>query len=87
VSEAGVPKYNAVIWLGLMAPKNTPPAVVDKLNAELAKIVAKPEIRAAWETQGALPLTMSPSQFGQFLNGDIKKWAGVVKVSGAKVDQ
>jgi len=87
VSEAGVPKYNAVIWLGLMAPKNTPPAVVDKLNAELAKIVAKPEIRAAWELQGAQPMTMSPPQFAQFLNADIKKWADVVRISGAKVDQ
>jgi tripartite-type tricarboxylate transporter receptor subunit TctC len=86
VSEAGVPKYKAVIWLGLMAPKNTPPAIVDKLNAALAKIVAKPEIRAAWEKQGAVPKTMTQPEFAQFLNDEIKKWAEVVRVSGAKAD-
>ena len=54
VSEAGVPGYEAVIWLGVMAPKGTPPAIVNRLNAEIAKIVDKPEVRAEWAKQGAV---------------------------------
>lgn len=87
VDQSGVPKYNAVIWLGLMAPKGTPPAVVDKLNATLTRIVATPQIKTSWQKQGAETMSMNPAQFTQFMNDDIKKWAQVVKVSGAKVDQ
>ncbi|MFM0198322.1 tripartite tricarboxylate transporter substrate binding protein [Paraburkholderia fungorum] len=87
VDQSGVPKYNAVIWLGLVAPKGTPPAAVDKLNAALTRIVATPQIKASWQKQGADTMSMNPAQFTQFMNDDIKKWAQVVKVSGAKVDQ
>ena len=87
VSEAGVPGYEAVIWLGLMAPKGTPPAVVNKLNAEVAKIVAKPEVRAEWAKQGAVGMTMTPDEFSRYVGDDIAKWEKVIKVSGAKVDR
>jgi tripartite-type tricarboxylate transporter receptor subunit TctC len=87
VDQSGVPKYTALIWLGLMAPKGTPPAVVDKLNATLTRIVATPEIKASWQKQGAETMSMNPAQFTQFMNDDIKKWAQVVKISGAKVGQ
>ena len=86
VSEAGVPGYEAVIWLGLMAPKNTPPAIVNKLNAAVTKIVSSQEVRDIWAKQGALPMTMTPNEFTRFLNDDIVKWAHVVKISGAKVE-
>jgi tripartite-type tricarboxylate transporter receptor subunit TctC len=87
VSQSGVPGYNAVIWLGLMAPKGTPPEIINKLNAALAKIVAKPEVRKSWLDQGAVPLSMTPQAFTKFLNEDIEKWSKVVKISGAKVGQ
>lgn len=87
VSEAGVPGYRAEIWLGLVAPKGTPQAIVDKLNAEITKIVAKPDVQAAWKKQGATPLSMTQAQFTAFLNEEIKKWAKVVQISGAKVNQ
>jgi tripartite-type tricarboxylate transporter receptor subunit TctC len=87
VSEAGVPGYEATIWLGLMAPKGTPPAVVNKLNAEVAKIVAKPEVRAEWAKQGAVGMTMTPDEFSRYVGDDIAKWEKVIKVSGAKVDR
>jgi len=87
VSEAGVPGYEAVIWLGLMAPKGTPPAIVNKLNAEVAKIVAKPEVRAEWAKQGAVGMTMTPEEFSRYVGDDIVKWEKVIKVSGAKVDR
>ena len=87
VSEAGVPGYEAVIWLGLMAPKGTPPAIVNKLNAEVAKIVAKPEVRAEWAKQGAVGMTMTPDEFSRYVADDVVKWEKVIKVSGAKVDR
>lgn len=86
VSEAGVTGYEATIWLGIMAPVGTPKAVVDKLNAEIAKIVSRPEVKKTWQEQGAEPMVMSPEQFTQFMRDDITKWARVVKISGAKVD-
>jgi tripartite-type tricarboxylate transporter receptor subunit TctC len=85
VAEAGVPGYEATIWLGIMAPAGTPREIVDKLNAEIAKAIAKPSIRDAWAKQGAVPMTMTPAEFGSFLQRDIDKWAKVVQVSGAKV--
>src|SRR5690349_3598694 len=87
LAEAGVPGYEAVIWLGLIAPKGTPPAIVSKLNAEITKITAKPEIRADWAKQGATPMSMTPEAFTQYLNDDIAKWERIVRISGAKPDQ
>jgi tripartite-type tricarboxylate transporter receptor subunit TctC len=86
VSEAGVPGYEAVIWLGLLAPRNTPAAIVNKLNAEITRIVSKPEVKQAWAKQGAVAMTMTPGEFTQFMNEDIAKWAHIVKISGAKPD-
>ena len=85
VAEAGVPGYEATIWLGIMAPAGTPKEIVDKLNAEIGKALARPAIREAWARQGAVPMTMTPAAFGAFLQRDIDKWAKVVQVSGAKV--
>jgi len=86
VSESGVPKYEATIWLGLMAPRGTPSEIVNRLNAELRKIVNNPEVKAAWAKQGAVPMPMTVAEFEQYLNADIAKWANIVKVSGAKPD-
>jgi tripartite-type tricarboxylate transporter receptor subunit TctC len=84
VSEAGVPGYEATIWLGFMAPKGTPPEIVNKLNAEIRKIVAQPDVKASWISQGAVPMSMSVAEFQQYLKDDIAKWATIVKISGAK---
>ena len=86
VTDAGVPGYEATIWLGLMAPKGTPPAVVAKLNAELGKITTHPEVRRAWAAQGAATMTMGTDEFTRYLNADIAKWARIVKISGAKAE-
>jgi len=86
VAEAGVPGYEATIWLGIMAPAGTPKPIVERLNAEIRKIVSSPGVREAWEKQGAAPMNMSTDEFGQYLREDIAKWAQVVKISGAKVD-
>jgi tripartite-type tricarboxylate transporter receptor subunit TctC len=86
VAEAGVPGYEATIWLGIMAPVGTPKEIVDKLNAEIGKVVARTDVKEAWAKQGAVPMVMSPAEFDKYLRADIEKWAGVVKLSGAKVN-
>jgi tripartite-type tricarboxylate transporter receptor subunit TctC len=87
IAEAGVPGYEATIWLGVMAPKATPPAVVDKLNGEIRRIVSAQELRDNWAKQGAVPMTMSPPEFARYLEQDIVKWERIVRISGAKPDQ
>ena len=86
MDEAGVPKYEATLWLGVMAPRGTPPAIVARLNAEIAKITGNPEVRRAWAAQGTAALTMGVDEFTRYLEGDIAKWAHIVKVSGAKAE-
>ncbi len=81
-SEAGVPGYEATIWLGIMAPAGTPKDVIERLNEEIAKVIAKPAIREAWAKQGAVPMTMAPAQFETYLKGDIDKWAKVIRQAG-----
>jgi|CXWL01.1.fsa_nt_gi tripartite-type tricarboxylate transporter receptor subunit TctC len=85
VNEAGVPGYEATIWIGIMAPAATPKEIVARLNAEIGKIIARPAIREAWAKQGAVPMTMTPAAFTTFLQGDIAKWAKVIEKAGLKV--
>ena len=85
ISEAGVPGYEATIWLGVMAPKGTPNEVVTFLNTSINKVINKSEVKEAWLKQGAIPMTKTPQEFDAYLRKDIEKWAEVVKISGAKV--
>jgi tripartite-type tricarboxylate transporter receptor subunit TctC len=87
IAEAGLPGYEAVIWLGVLAPKNTPPAIVNQLNAAITQIANEPKMRDLWKTQGAMSMSMTSAEFTKFMNEDIEKWARVVKISGAKPDQ
>jgi tripartite-type tricarboxylate transporter receptor subunit TctC len=84
VAEAGVPGYEATIWLGIMAPKGTPTEIVSKLNGEIIKIMNRPDVKESWAKQGAVPMPMSPADFDKYLRADIEKWAHVVEISGAK---
>jgi tripartite-type tricarboxylate transporter receptor subunit TctC len=86
LDEAGLPGYDAVIWLGMMAPNATPKPIIDMLNSEIQKIVNLPDVKEAWAKQGAVPMRMTPAEFGRFMEQDIQKWAKVVTFSGAKVD-
>jgi tripartite-type tricarboxylate transporter receptor subunit TctC len=86
VSEAGVAGYESGIWLGLMAPAATPRPVLEKLNAEVNKLLNSAEVRDNWGKQGTTTMGMSIEQFDKFLRDEIVKWAKVVKLSGAKVD-
>ena len=86
VSEAGVPGYETTIWLGLMAPHGTPRPILDKLNAEINRVLGSADVKETWAKQGAFPMGMSVDAFDKFLRADIAKWAKVVKASGAKID-
>jgi tripartite-type tricarboxylate transporter receptor subunit TctC len=87
VAEAGVPGYESGIWLGLMAPAKTPRPVLEKLNAEVTRIINADEVKAAWAKQGAFPMAMSIDGFDRFLRAEIVKWAKAVKASGARADR
>jgi tripartite-type tricarboxylate transporter receptor subunit TctC len=87
VGEAGVPGYEAVIWLGVLAPAGTPRPIVERLNAEITRITSSAEMREAWSRQGATALSMGIDEFGRYLREDIEKWSRIVKLSGAKADR
>ena len=70
-----------------MAPAGTPKAIVDKLNAEINKVLDKAEIKEAWAKQGAVPIVMTPSEFDAYARADIDKWAKVIQTAGIKLAQ
>ncbi|HJS37250.1 MAG TPA: tripartite tricarboxylate transporter substrate binding protein [Burkholderiales bacterium] len=86
VAEAGVPGYEATIWLGVVAPKGTPKEIVERLNAEITKVTSSAEVKEAWAKQGASPLAMNPAEFEQYLIADIAKWRKVITDAGIKRD-
>jgi tripartite-type tricarboxylate transporter receptor subunit TctC len=87
LAEAGVPGYEAVLWLGIIAPKGTPPEVVRRLNTEINRITANATVRDEWAKQGAVAMTMTSDEFGHYLTEDIAKWERIVRISGAKPDK
>jgi tripartite-type tricarboxylate transporter receptor subunit TctC len=82
--EAGVPGFEATIWLGLMAPAGTPKEIVDLINAEVRKFQQRPDIKEAWAKQGAVALSMTPAQFGEYLVADTAKWKAVIESANIK---
>ena len=86
VSEAGVPGYEVGVWFGIVAPAGTPPAVLAKLNGELNRILAMPDVKQKFADQGVEPVGGPPERFAEHLKVQIEKWTKVVKESGAKVE-
>lgn len=86
LAESGLPGYEVGSWYGLLAPAGTPPAVVDKLSKLVARIVRRPDIRQKLSEQGATPVGDTPAEFASHIQSELKKWAPVVKASGAQVD-
>ena len=86
LSEAGVPGYEATIWVGLMAPKGTPKDVVDRLNQAVSKIASQADIRQQWAKQGAVPMVMNPAVFDKYIQDDVAKWAQVIRTANIKMD-
>jgi tripartite-type tricarboxylate transporter receptor subunit TctC len=86
VDESGVPHYEATIWLGLLAPKGTPRAIVERLNEAVSKIASQPAVREEWGRQGATPMVMTPAVFEKYIGDDIAKWARVIKSANIKAE-
>ena len=86
LAEAGVPGYEATIWLGLMAPAATPKPILERLSNEVRKVINAPDVKDNWAKQGAVPMAMAPEEFGKFVREDIGKWGKLVKDTGMKVD-
>lgn len=84
VAESGLPGYESVSWYGILATAGTPRPIVERLNAEIRKIVATAEIRDALSKQGAEPVTDTPEEFAAIVRDDVAKWAKIVKATGAK---
>ena len=86
VAEAGVPGYEVTVWFGLVAPAGTPRDVVARLNAEVLKILAMPDVRERFLAQGVEPLGSTPDEFAAHIRAQMDKWAKVVKDAGIKAE-
>ena len=82
VAESGVPGYEVMVWFGLVAPAGTPRDIVEKLNAQVTKILAMPDVRERFLAQGVEPVGSTPQQFGDHIRAQMSKWAKVVKDAG-----
>jgi tripartite-type tricarboxylate transporter receptor subunit TctC len=85
-AELGLPDYTVTTWYGLWAPKGTPADVQARIVEESRRAFATDELKAIWASNGADFGNLSPTQFGGFVSAEIKRWAEVVKASGAKLD-
>ena len=81
MAEAGVPGFNATLWVGFMAPAGTPKPIIDKLHDEITKILRRPDIKQAWEKTGATPIVMTQPEFKSFMETQVAKWADVIKTN------
>ncbi len=86
VAEQGLAGFNVASWFGIMAPANTPGAIVQRLYGEIAKIVESADMRKFLLTQGAEPMVMDPPKFSEFLRVETEKWGKVVKAANLKLD-
>jgi tripartite-type tricarboxylate transporter receptor subunit TctC len=86
VAEQGYPGFESVGWIGLAAPARTPPAILDRLNAEIKKMLQDPAVKARFEQLAFTPVGDSRAEFAAFVKSEIAKWSKVAKDSGAKAD-
>ena len=86
VAESGYPGFDASLWLALMAPAGTPPPVIERLNKELAAVIASPDTREALDKAGAEPLTSTPTELAAMIRDGIPKYARVIKAAGVKAE-
>jgi tripartite-type tricarboxylate transporter receptor subunit TctC len=85
-AELGLPEYNVTTWYGIWAPKGTPADIQARATDEIRKACTTDEAKAVWAGQGADFPNLAGPQFAAFINAEIKKWAKVVKASGARLD-
>jgi tripartite-type tricarboxylate transporter receptor subunit TctC len=86
VAESGYPGFETSQWYGILAPAKTPDAIVEKLSAEVNRILGLPEVVARLSSDGSVPQPMTPKEFATFIQAEMKRWGVVVKTAGIKVD-
>ena len=86
VMEAGVPDYEAYVWMGLLAPKGTPPAIVERLNREVLAVLVQEDVKKYMATAGIEIVGSTPAEFGTFFRREKNLWAKVIRDTGAKIE-
>ena len=86
VAEQGYPNFEAVAWIGMLAPAKTPPEIVARLSGDLKKILDTPEVRGRLSVQGFNAQSMAPAEFGQFMKAEVPKWGAIVKAGNVKAE-
>jgi len=86
VMEAGVPDYEAYVWMGLLAPKGTPPAIVERLNREVLAVLVLEDVKKYMATAGIEIVGSTPAEFGTFFRHEKNLWAKVIRDTGAKIE-
>ncbi len=86
IAESGLPGFDVEPWFGIVAPAGTPAAIVNRLNAEIGKIMQQNDVKEMLASVGAAPSISSPQGFGKFIDSEVTRWAEVVKASGAKAE-
>ncbi|HEY5291345.1 MAG TPA: tripartite tricarboxylate transporter substrate binding protein [Burkholderiales bacterium] len=86
MAEAGVPGFEITAWFGFMAPRGTPQAIIEKIHADVARIVASPDVRERILAQASEPVGNSPEEYAAFINEEITKWRAVIKQANVKAE-
>jgi tripartite-type tricarboxylate transporter receptor subunit TctC len=86
VAESGYPGFEAIGWAAVLAPKDTPPAIVDLLSQRIVAVLGTPAMQAYLRDRGAEPMPMTPAATATFIRSEVAKWGSAVKASGAEVD-
>lgn len=86
MAEAGVPGYEANAWFGVFAPAGTPPAIIERLHAEISKILKEPKVRQTLLAVGGEPVGSTPKEFGDFFRNEVEKWGKVIRAAKIQID-
>ena len=86
IAESGVPGFDVSPWFGILAPAQTPPVLVNRLNAEIVKVLQTPAVRERLIRDGVDPVGNTPQEFAAFIRSELPKWSKAVKASGARVE-
>jgi len=87
VAESGVPNFAVIQWSGVLAPAGTPRPIITRLNAEILRILARPDMRERLIESGAEPGSGTPEDLGAFIKAEIAKWSAVVRNAGVRIKQ